>query len=84
MEGTASVGEAGGKCDHSAQGRGCREDRGGHAEPRRPPRTVAFPMHDWKPPRVLSRGTTYVLKGSLQLLGGEHTAGVKGRNSETS
>lgn len=53
-------------------------------EPRRPPRTVAFPMHDWKPPRVLSRGTTYVLKGSLQLLGGEHTAGVKGRNSETS
>lgn len=34
--------------------------------------------------RAWSRGRTYVLKGSLWVLGGEQTAGGKGRDRETS
>lgn len=96
-EGTAGVGKAGGGSTAGYPGevwlrpqvQGCRrhvrDERGGHAELRRPLWGLWLLLRmtgsHWT---VLSRGMTYVLKGSLRLLGGEQTAagggGGKGRN----
>lgn len=63
---------------------GVREEQGGHAESPRTPRAVAFPLHDQKPVRVLSRGMTYVSKARYSGWVQSRLQGGKGRNREIS
>lgn len=63
---------------------GVREEQGGHAESPRTLRAVAFPLHDRKPVRVLSRGMTYVSKDRYSGWVQSRLQGGNGRNREIS
>ena len=62
---------------------GVREEQGGHAESPRAPRTVAFPLRDQKPLRVLSRGMTYVSKDCYSCWVPSGLQGGKGRTGRS-
>lgn len=89
-EGTARVAEAGGGLLRvsvpAPPGQGCRGSERSR-EATQSPRTlraVAFPLHDRKPVRVLSRGMTYVSKDRYSGWVQSRLQRGKGRNREIS